>query len=346
MTLTSCEFESNQSQSQQQRISLLYVCLGCWILHKCLSISTWPWIGFDRFYSYCIVAASAGVMYDWVLTFEQEVELIWRQRWSPITVLFLSVRYLGISYAVASMFMYVPTVPTTDTVSFILVILMNWIDIVANALLGVIMLIRLYAMYGRSRKVLIPLAVFLVAGNMFIGVAVATTIAMRDFSQEELILSGTHQCTGHFNGYYLHLDSVSWIFGTSWEVIALFLAVWIAVLHFCELRQRSGDGIMNDCFTVLIKTHLVYFASVVGVSCLGLGDNFSKALVNEYSLGTQIYQGLFVMFRFVQMFVLGPRLVLGVREYHAKLLNDSNTATGMTSIAFQEPVHISTRSSV
>jgi hypothetical protein len=43
-----------------------------------------------------------------------------------------------------------------------------------------------------------------------------------------------------------------------------------------------------------------------------------------------------------QMFVLGPRLILGVREYHAKLLANSNAGIGMNSIVFQERMHIST----
>ncbi|KAG2043836.1 hypothetical protein BDR03DRAFT_1005057 [Suillus americanus] len=43
--------------------------------------------------------------------------------------------------------------------------------------------------------------------------------------------------------------------------------------------------------------------------------------------------------------VLGPRLILG-GEYYAKLMADSDVATGMTSIAFQERVDISTGSGV
>jgi hypothetical protein len=46
------------------------------------------------------------------------------------------------------------------------------------------------------------------------------------------------------------------------------------------------------------------------------------------------------------MVVLGPRLILSVREYHAMLVANSDTATDMTSIAFQERVHVATSSSV
>jgi hypothetical protein len=48
----------------------------------------------------------------------------------------------------------------------------------------------------------------------------------------------------------------------------------------------------------------------------------------------------------VQLFVLGPRLILSVQEYHAKLVANYGTATDMTSLAFQERVHVSTSSSV
>ncbi|KIK37456.1 hypothetical protein CY34DRAFT_455944 [Suillus luteus UH-Slu-Lm8-n1] len=48
----------------------------------------------------------------------------------------------------------------------------------------------------------------------------------------------------------------------------------------------------------------------------------------------------------IQMFVLGPRLILSVREYHAKLIADSDVHTGMTSLVFQERVHVSTSSTV
>jgi hypothetical protein len=50
--------------------------------------------------------------------------------------------------------------------------------------------------------------------------------------------------------------------------------------------------------------------------------------------------------RHCQKFVLGPRLILGDREYHAELVANSNTATAMTSIAFQERIHVSSGSSV
>ncbi|KAG1738105.1 uncharacterized protein EDB91DRAFT_1139043 [Suillus paluster] len=169
---------------------------------------------------------------------------------------------------------------------------------------------------------------------------------MRVISAEEFVLSGTYQCSFDYGGDVLLLDTISWILGTVWEVFALCLAVWIAVKHFRELQQQSGGRIIENCLTVLIKSHMGYFGSYLATSCFNLG-HFSPAISgNPYSTGSQIYAGVAQILLSVQMYVLGPRLVLSIREYHAKLVADSDAATAMTSIAFQERVYVSTSSTV
>jgi hypothetical protein len=46
--------------------------------------------------------------------------------------------------------------------------------------------------------------------------------------------------------------------------------------------------------------------------------------------------------RVVQVFILGPRLILGIREHHANLVANLDEGIGMISIVFQERVQIST----
>ncbi|KAG2031740.1 hypothetical protein BDR03DRAFT_89173 [Suillus americanus] len=132
--------------------------------------SWWPIISSAQLNSYLIVAASAVVIYDWVMTFAQEVELIWRQRLSLMTVLYLSVRYIGILYAVAWVLATLPTVSQTDAVSNIIVKALNWTNVVTAAMLGAIIVTRLYAMYQGSRKILLFLIVIFLAINIACGV--------------------------------------------------------------------------------------------------------------------------------------------------------------------------------
>ncbi|KAG2149110.1 uncharacterized protein EDB93DRAFT_1279462 [Suillus bovinus] len=200
-------------------------------------------------------------------------------------------------------------------------------------------------MYQGSRKILIFLTVTFLADNIFN--AVVLIMVTMHASGEELILSGTYLCDINYAENILLLGSITWILGTVWEVLALCLAVWIAVKHFRELRHHSGGGTIEDCFSVLIKTHVVYFASVVAVSCFSLIVQLSPTILADQNLlEAQSVTGLTQIARVVQAFVLGPRLILGIREYYAKLVADSDAASAMTSIAFQERVHVSTSSSV
>ncbi|KAG2036198.1 hypothetical protein BDR03DRAFT_1011922 [Suillus americanus] len=333
----------------------------------------WPTIDAYRFSSYFVAAASVGIAYDWAfsaLTLGQEVELVWRQHWSLITVLYLSVRYIGILHGVLYMLIGVPTIsynqsvhadqcsdhladrysessahmPTTPlqltvaphrNVSRIVYLVWSW---------TVIVITRLYAMYQRSRKILIFLIVTALAIEIFdgVGAIMMTTTA----SGEQLILSGTYQCSVGYAEDIVLLGSIGWILSTVWEVLTLCLAAWIAVKHFRGLRQHSTGGIVRDCFTVLIKTHVLYFVSSVAISCFQLIVFLPTFLTDQFSPEIQVYYGVLQIFTVVQTFVLGPRLILGVREFHAKLVADSDAATAMTSIAFQERVHISTGNGV
>jgi hypothetical protein len=61
---------------------------------------------------------------------------------------------------------------------------------------------------------------------------------------------------------------------------------------------------------------------------------------------SHIYDGILQIGSLTQMCVLGPRLILSVREYHAKIVANSDAGHGMASIAFQEHIQISTGSGV
>ncbi|KAG1722253.1 hypothetical protein EDD22DRAFT_962288 [Suillus occidentalis] len=277
------------------------------------------------------VAAGVVVVYDWVLTIGQEIELIWKQRWSLMTVLYLGIRYIGIPYSVA--------IVLGDILNYAI----DWTNVVIAAMLGVIMVARLHAMYQGSRTTLISLVIIFLAVNIS-SVALAA-IGLKDVVAEELILSGMHMC-GYEGDTWL-LISMTWIVNTVWEVLALCLSVWIAVKHFRDLRRLgpSTGSTIGDCFRVLIQSHVLYFASFAGVSCFQL-IAISPAFLGSNSTAAMIFGSTRVVLLVVQMFVLGPRLILSVREYHAKLIAGSDADTSMNSIVFQEHVHISTSGTV
>jgi len=139
------------------------------------------------------------------------------------------------------------------------------------------MIARLYAMYQRSRMILIFLVIIFLAVNS--ACVVTVVIALDNVvggklylstsrtqlivkTPEEVILSGMHMCYFVLGGNAQLLFSITWIFNTVWEVLALCLSVWVAVKHFRDLRQLgpSTGSTIGDCFKVLIKSHVLYFA--------------------------------------------------------------------------------------
>ncbi|KAG2114870.1 hypothetical protein BD769DRAFT_1095612 [Suillus cothurnatus] len=307
--------------------------------------SLWPIINWNIIYSYWTVTAGVVVAYDWILTLEQEIELIWRQRWSLMTVLYLAIRYIGIPHSVANALPNIPFVSLLDAVSNITDYIRNGTNFVVTVMLGVVMIARLHAMYQRSGIMLIFLVTIFLAVNITCGVI--TAIGLKHSVAEELILSGMYTCTFEYEGDVQLLVSTIWILNIVWEVLALCLSVWIAVKHFRGLR-RLGSSIgstIGDCFRVLIQSHVLYFASFVGVYCLQFGL-LSPALVNSDSTGVQISVGALQILLSMQLFVLGPRLILSIREFNANLVADSDAEISMTSIVFQERVHVLTSSTV
>ncbi|KAG2360802.1 hypothetical protein BDR07DRAFT_1610556 [Suillus spraguei] len=296
--------------------------------------SWWPLLSFDLLCSYWAVAAGVVVVYDWVLTLGQEIELIWRQRWSLMTVLYLITRYIGIPFSVITVL--------RDIIYYTV----NGTSVVVAAMLGVITIARLHAMYKRSRIILRFLIIVFLTINIACGAMMA--IGAKNTIGEELILSGTYMCDYVQEDYIQFLVPTTWALNTIWEVLALCLSVWIAVKHFRDLRRlgpSTGSIVIGDCFRVLIKSHVLYFASFAGVSSLQF-VNASLESWTSTSIAAQILGGILQIFSGIQMFVLGPRLILSVREYHAKLVANSDAETSIRSIVFQERVHVSTSSTV
>ncbi|KAG2055313.1 hypothetical protein BDR06DRAFT_954073 [Suillus hirtellus] len=258
-------------------------------------------------FSYFTVAASVGVIYDWVLTFGQE-----KGRRSLMTVLYLSIRYVGIGYV-----MYVK--------GRIMYIILESTNEVVAVMLGVILIARLNAMYQRSNKMLTFLVVIFLA--IRIANTVVSAISIRHISVEEVVLSGTYECKIDYAGNTILLYAITWILDIGLELLLLGLTLRIAVKRLRELRQYSKSGVFGDCYTVLVKTHLWY---------------------NPNSVGTQIYLGVGQIFQFVQMFVMGPRLILSVRGHHAEDLAgpEPDTTTALTSISFLKRAQLSTSGSV
>ncbi|KAG2032812.1 hypothetical protein BDR03DRAFT_739248 [Suillus americanus] len=291
-------------------------------------------VGPSLLYSYFVAASSTVVIYDWALTFKQEFELILSKCRTFMTVIYVCLRCIGILFAVISILWNSPTVSITDVVRVILWYIQAWIPIVANAMLGVIMIARIYAMHQKSKKLLIFLIVTLLACTITSGVLMV--IGTRGVSTQETTLSaGYNICIIKFDTSTINLDYESLLSTAAWEILALSLAVWIVIP---QLRQsltgstiRSGG--FEGCYRILIESHAFYFLAFAAVACFQLGA-LSPNITNSLSDGSAIYFGVWSIADALQMFVLGPRLILSVRQYPHTKEARAGGETGLTYMAF------------
>ncbi|KAG2032797.1 hypothetical protein BDR03DRAFT_1094744 [Suillus americanus] len=289
----------------------------------------WSFISYSSLINYFVAASSVVVVYDWVLTFGQEFELILRQRWSFMTVLYICVRYIGILFSAINILSILPFL-ITDKVCAIIWYVGTWVPVIVNAMLGVTMIARIHAMYQGSKKLLIFMVVTLLACTITSGVMV--TIENLGFSAQEANLSGYYVCIDYMDTYMTNLSYESMISTAVWEVLALFLTVWIVMKHFRELRRSPAGSTIGDCLTMLMQSHMFYFLAFAIVASLRLGL-LSPNIRGSSSVGSDIYSGIWAIAQVLQMFVLGPRLILSIREYHAKLVARADWEIGMTSIS-------------
>ncbi|KDR69146.1 hypothetical protein GALMADRAFT_282816 [Galerina marginata CBS 339.88] len=102
---------------------------------------------------YARIASSTIVLYDHLITLQEEVELIWKACWSLVTILFLMNRY----YILAALFfdLYVTFSPNiTNTVRGQYFHWEGWTGLVAAILAQGILQVRIYALYSLNKKIL------------------------------------------------------------------------------------------------------------------------------------------------------------------------------------------------
>ena len=59
-------------------------------------------------------------------------------------------------------------------------------------------------------------------------------------------------------------------------------------------------------------------------------------------MGVEVYDAVLQIVLMVHMFMLGPRLILSVREYHAELVAKSDAGSRLTTLVFHERIHVQT----
>ncbi|KAH7910976.1 hypothetical protein BJ138DRAFT_1151771 [Hygrophoropsis aurantiaca] len=293
-----------------------------------------PILGQLQFEAYLRVITVVAVGYDFLLTFGREVEYVFNRPRSLMSLLYVVVRYLGITtiifldYQLIYMIIVDGDLPLTEPVRLRLYDLQTWGPFVTGIASDGIMILRLYAMYEKSRKILIFLLVCFVARVVALAVILGlATGPGSGISATEYLLSGTYFCSVAPNITFVNFTLVPTLF---FELILFALASRCFVRHAAELRRSSHGWRMNECMKVLLRDSILFF-----VMNLAAGGGNVAIWINQSANGSYIYAGIGNTFLGIEPFLLAPRLVLSFRAYHEQLVVDSDMATQMESLVFQ-----------
>ncbi|KZV83841.1 hypothetical protein EXIGLDRAFT_777180 [Exidia glandulosa HHB12029] len=192
------------------------------------------------------VACATLFFWDWCLTFSDEVILIWFRPWKASTYLFLSLRYITFALITFNTYAMSETLPKEWYVkprrSFMIAII---------AIVEIILQLRVYVMYMRSKKILISNAILFVSvlatgGGLFV-----------KFGGHIKYLPYSPEC-GVNCAVYPRGIGYCFIPPLLFEAYLAFLMIRKSWQERRLLPHQNG----SDIFHILIRDSLVYFIMV------------------------------------------------------------------------------------
>ncbi|KAF8452838.1 hypothetical protein L210DRAFT_2059042 [Boletus edulis BED1] len=104
--------------------------------------------------NYLSLAGASVVVYDYILTFSREIEYIWLRPWTWVFTMFVVVRYIGLCWFMTNALYGTSFIPGPLEVSTIIYQISGWTYIVFLFATDQMMILRVYAMWNRSRTIL------------------------------------------------------------------------------------------------------------------------------------------------------------------------------------------------
>ncbi|KAF8452705.1 hypothetical protein L210DRAFT_2052888 [Boletus edulis BED1] len=239
--------------------------------------------------NYVTLGIITAVVYDYILTFPDEVEYIWNKPWTRVSTLYILVRYCG----VCSM----------------MINLTEWLMFLFTAAADLTMILRVWAIYMQSRiilGILLTLYVLEIVSSMiaYINVSIkftAVPVQVLDFSF----------CLNNYVSSPVLADVLDGVrFPLAATMCLLVAAQFIrqSLQMYAETKQWQPGRYMN----LFVREGLLYFLAV-----------FLFALCDLLLFGTNIpiigWQGLLLMIvQYVPVITLSPRCILSVRALYER----------------------------
>lgn len=264
--------------------------------------------------NYAAVAFVMILLYDYVLTFGEEVEFIWKQKISVGSILFLFNRYMPMIDLVIAMNSYTNRAIQQDKFCLPWVRIDVWITVLCVGIIDVLLLLRTWALWGRSKTILICLSVLLVACILAAsGTSLYYSLTVVEFPSLDNIRSCLYTIPNINIIYGSYVSSI--LFDSTVMILTLIKAV--------PARQPNG---LTPLITQLLKDGVQYFVII-----------FLTAIVNMImvNLAPPAPSATLSILYLVMASTLGCRLILNLRGSILRpAYNEENTTIYLNTLVF------------
>ncbi|KAG0700768.1 hypothetical protein DFH29DRAFT_604737 [Suillus ampliporus] len=245
------------------------------------------------------------VTYEYMLQFEKEITFVWKRPWSLMSYAYLAVRYFGLFLAMVCAcwggLLYMP-----KSVSYGIILLIQWGFSAYFCLTEVILIWRLYALYNQSKLLLyVLLGLFLPIVALYIGMNIYLYSRPSAFSVKEIITPHAKYCEASF-----HLGPMPAVYASipiiCYDISLVVLAATILVKHLKERREVNMRP--NTYVLMIVRYHVINFV-------LNLASQIFSAVL--WANPPMPVLSLVVMFNDTAPFIIAPRLIISIWDTHA-----------------------------
>ncbi|KAF7783278.1 hypothetical protein Agabi119p4_2654 [Agaricus bisporus var. burnettii] len=200
----------------------------------------------SRIINYALMASVVIVYYDWLLTFDSEVKLIWNAKGVKIKLLYLPARYLPLAHSLPYLY-YRFGSPTASESMFV-------VGVICAAL---VVTLRTWAVWGMMRPMTYLLFGSYTVASVLILVFYIVSLKYTSHSVISWLPLG---CIGEYQSYYLPAAFV--VDATYETVILLFMLIRGASLYRWGKHSRLFQTIYSDGISFYVYITAVSAANV------------------------------------------------------------------------------------
>ncbi|KAN0092678.1 hypothetical protein V8E55_003462 [Tylopilus felleus] len=222
---------------------------------------------------YATVAVLTAVAYDYVLTFPYEIKYIWSKPWSWVSTLFIFVRYLGVLNLITCSLLGSSFLPGPAKVCEIVYIIDAW---VFNLFLGAadcMMMLRVWAMYNRSKPLLRILLTLFFLEIIFSVIGTAINSNPKNVSAPIVKIMDDSFC--------LVISTPVWtneatIFQITHGAAMCLLAIIRFVRQSLQMYRATKQWQPNRYMSLLVTQGIFYFFAIFLYSLMNMLSDFGK----------------------------------------------------------------------